>query len=136
MIFMTRLPRFTVYAFQFSDGADVSRIPYAKWCRIRAGEEVVDEYASKVIRIAYAYISLVNSKPDFCSRIEGVNYYFDDSGRILSDAPCYFDLLQDLEEDTGGVINLQHRKKKKDFSDKYQWELNSQQVQAVLDCVW
>ena len=130
------MSRFTVYVFHFLEKGDVIRIPYAKWSRIRAGKDIIEEYSNKVIHIAYAYLLLENRKPVYCPRIEGIKYYFDKSGCVIADAPCYFDLLQDLEEDAGGVISLPHRKKKKEFSSKYQWKLNSQQIQTVLDFIW
>lgn len=46
------------YVFKFSAGGDVTRIPHAKWSRIREGNEALEEYASNSIRIAYAYLSL------------------------------------------------------------------------------
>ena len=126
----------TVYIFYFSDDGNVTRIPYAKWKRISSGEESVKEFSNASIHIAHAYILLENKKPDYCPRIEGGIYYFDNSGRITLNEPHYFDLLQDLDEGSGGVINLQHRKKKKVAFDKYYWELNSQQIQAVIDYIW
>ena len=126
----------TVYIFHFSDEDRVTRIPYAKWKRISSGKEPVKEFVNASIRIAYAYLLLENKKPNYCHRIEGGIYYFDKFGRIILNELAYFDLLQDLEEDSGGVINLQHRKKKKEAFDKYCWELNSQQVQTIIDCIW
>ena len=126
----------TVYIFYFPVGSSVTRIPYARWKRIRSGKESVIEFSNSSIRIAYAYLLLENKKPDYCPHIDGGIYYFDGSGRIVSNEPYYFDLLQDMDERAGGVINLQHRKKKKEAFDKYCWELNSQQVQAVIDCIW
>ena len=126
----------TVYIFRFSDDGRVTRIPYAKWNRISSGDETVEEYSNLSIHIAYAYILLENRKPDYCPRIEGQIYYFDRSGRIIDDGRNYFDLLQDVDEASGGVINLQHRKRKKEVQEKCYWELNSQQVQAVIDCIW
>lgn len=126
----------TVYIFYFSDDGKVTRIPYAKWNRISLGDEVADEFSNLSIHIAYAYILLENRKPDYCPRIEGHIYHFDLSGRIIPDKLPYFDLLQDMDEAAGGVVNLQHRKKKKAAADKYYWELNAQQVQAVIDCIW
>jgi hypothetical protein len=75
-------------------------------------------------------------KTIYCPRIEGGIYYFDKSGRIILNEPYYFDLLQELDEASGDVIKLQHCKKKKVAFDKYCWELNSQQIQAVIDCIW
>ena len=126
----------TVYIFCFTDDGHVTRIPYAKWERVRSGDEIVEEFSNLSVHIAYVYLLLENRKPDYCPRIEGQIYYFDDSGRIIDDDRNYFDLLQDMDEASGGVINLQHRKRKKDVQDKYCWELNSKQVQAVIDCIW
>lgn len=126
----------TVYVFHFTEQGVVTRIPYVKWKRIKSGKETVVEFSNSSIRIAYVYLLLENKKPDYCPHIEGGIYYFDASGRIIVDEPYYFDLLQDLAEKAGGVINLQHRKKKKEAFEKYCWELNSQQLQAVLDCIW
>jgi len=126
----------TVYIFYFSDDGNVTRIPYAKWKRISSGKETVKEFSNASIHIAHAYLLLENKKPDYCPRIEGGIYYFDKSGRIILNEPPYYDLLQELDESSGGVINLQHRKKKKEAFDKYYWELNSQQIQAVIDYIW
>ena len=126
----------TVYIFYFSDYGNITRIPYAKWKRISSGEEAIKSFSNATIHIAYTYILLENKKPDYCPRIEGGIYYFDKSGRIILDEPPYFDLLQDLAERNGGAINLQHRKKKIEAFNKYQWELNSQQIQAVIDYIW
>lgn len=126
----------SVYIFHFSDDGHVTRIPYAKWKRISSGKESVKEFSNAAIRIAHAYILLENKKPAYCPRIEGGVYYFDRSGRIILNEPYYFDLLQDLDEACGGVIDLQHRKKKKQALDKYCWKLNAQQIQAVIDCIW
>jgi hypothetical protein len=125
-----------VYVFYFSEDGNVTRIPYARWDRIESGKETVEDYSNLTIRIAYAYLLLENKKPDYCARIEGQIYHFDQSGRIIQDNPPYFDLLQDIDEASGGVINLEHRKKKKEAFDKYYWELNSQQIQAVIDSIW
>jgi len=130
------MPNRTVYIFYFSDDGVVKRIPYAKWKRISNGDECVNEFSNSSIHIAYAYLLLENKKPDYCPHIEGGIYYFDKSGRMILDEPYYFDLLQDLDECAGGVIDLQHRKKKKEAFAKYCWELDSQQVQAVIDCIW
>ena len=127
---------YTVYIFQFCEHGDVVRIPYAKWNRIRAGDEIVEEYSNQAIYIAYAYLLLENRTPDYCPRIEGAIYYFDMVGRVIIEQCHYFDLLQDLEEDTGNVINLHHHKKKKSVAKKYQWTLNSEQIQAMIDCIW
>ena len=108
----------TVYIFYFSDDGHVTRIPYAKWKRIRSGEESVKEFSNTAIRIAHAYLLLENKKPEYCPRIEGGIYYFDKSGRIILNELPYFELLQDLDEGSGGVIKLQHRKKKKEAIDK------------------
>lgn len=124
------------YVFQFDDAGIVSRIPYAKWCRVREGEEPIEAFANQSIHIAYTYLTLENKKPDFCPRIDGAIYYFDKDGRVILDKPHYFDLLQDMDEDAGAVINLQHRKKKKEITDKYYWKLNPQQIQRVIECIW
>jgi len=126
----------TVYVFYFSDDYRVKRIPYAKWKRISAGDECVDEFSNLAVHIAYAYILLENKKPDYCPLIEGHIHYFDETGRMILDELPYFDLLQDMDEAAGGVINLHHRKKKKAAFDKYCWTLNAQQIQAVVDCIW
>lgn len=60
----------TEYVFHFKSSGEVMRIPYAKWKRIREGEEVIVEYASQAIYIAYAYILLEKRKPDYCPRID------------------------------------------------------------------
>ena len=130
------MPGYTVYIFYFSDDGNVSRMPYAKWKRISTGKETVKAFANTAIRIAHAFILLENKKPAYCPRIEGGIYYFDQSGRIVLNEPYYSDLLQDLDEACGGVINLQHRKKKKAAYDKYCWQLNSQQIQGVIDIIW
>jgi hypothetical protein len=113
----------------------VTRIPYAKWKRIIHGDELVEEFSSLPVRIAHAYILLEDRKPDYCPHIEGEICYFDHSGKIIPNQP-YFDLLQDMDEASGGVINLRHRKRLKEVREKNYWELNSQQIQAVIDCIW
>lgn len=127
---------FTEYVFKFDDNDDVKRIPHAKWSRVREGEEVIVEYANQAVYIAYAYILLENRKPDYCPRIEGAIYYFDAWGQVILDRPHYFDIFQDWEEEAGGVISLQHRKKKKEVVDKYRWTLNSEQIQSVVESIW
>lgn len=122
------------YVFKFADDGYVTRIPHAKWSRIREGNESIEEYSNQSIYVAYAYILLDNRKPRYCPRIDGAVYYFDHAGRVLLDKPYYFDLLQDLEE-MGGVISLHHRKMKKEASDKYCWTLNTRQIQAVIDLI-
>lgn len=124
------------YVFQFDDTKLVRRIPYAKWCRIREGNERVEVYSNHAVYIAYAYILVEQGKPEYCPRIDGAIYYFDKTGLVIMEQPYYFDLLQDLDEMTGGVISLHHHKKKKEASNKYRWKLNSQQIQAVISCVW
>ncbi len=126
----------TEYVFRFDQYGDVVRIPYAKWNRIREGEEVIVEYANQAIYIAYAYILLENRKPDYCPRIDGAIYYFDEMGYVILGRPYYFDLLQDLEEYAGGAINLQHHKNKKATAEKYRWKLKPNQIQKVIDCIW
>lgn len=129
------MPGLTVYVFYFSDDGKVTRIPYAKWQRIEAGDEIVEEFSNLSIHIAYAYILLENRKPDYCPRIEGEICYFDHSGKTIPNKP-YFDLLQDMDEASGGVISLQHRKRIKEVREKNYWQLNAQQIQAVIDCIW
>ena len=125
----------TVYIFYFSDSGNVTRLPYAKWIRIRSGKEIADNFAGKSIHIAYAYILLNNRLPDYCPRIEGGIYYFDRSGRIKN-YMAYFDLFEDMDEDSASIINLKHRKKKKEYSDKYCWQLDSKQIQLIIDSIW
>lgn len=134
MIFM--MTSDTVYTFHFSDDGDITRIPYAKWKRIISGKESVKEFLNASIRIAYAYILLENKKPDYCPRIEGGIYYFDESGRIILNEPHYFDLLLDMDEASDGVISLEHYKKKKEAFDKYCWQLNPQQIQTIINNIW
>ena len=130
------MSNYTVYIFHFSNTGDVIRLAYRRWCHIRAGDESVKEYSNKTIHIAYTYLTLENKKLDFCPRIDGAIYYFDKDGSVILDKPHYFDLLQDMDEDAGAVINLQHRKKKKEITDKYYWKLNPQQIQRVIECIW
>jgi len=130
------MSKFTVYVFHFTENGDVVRIPLAKWERIRAGQVMFEEYSSQAAYIAYAYLLLENRKPDYCPRIDGAIYYFDETGRVVLDKPCYFDLLQDMEEGAGGVINLQHHRMKRSYSNKHQWKMSSQQIQAVVDNIW
>lgn len=85
---------------------------------------------------SYVEILPENKKPDYCPRIERQIYYFDNSGRIILDDPFYFDLLQGLSDDAGGVISLKHRRNKKAAFDKYYWELTSQPIQSVIACIW
>lgn len=125
----------TVYIFIFSSKTVVTRLPYAKWIRIRSGSERSVDFAGKAIRIAYAYILLKNRKPSYCPRIEGGIYYFDHDGRIKNYL-VYFDLLEDMNEEQTGIINLQHRKKLKEYTNKYCWNLNVTQVQQVISCIW
>jgi len=127
---------FTEYVFRFEQNGEVVRIPYAKWKRIREGEEVVEAYANQTIYIAYAYLFLENKKPGYCPRIEGSIYYFDKVGRIIENRSHYFDLLQDFDEAESGVFNLHHYKKKKAAADKYQWTLKLDEIQKILDCIW
>ncbi|GMR16613.1 MAG: hypothetical protein BMS9Abin31_0968 [Gammaproteobacteria bacterium] len=127
---------FTEYVFCFDLNGEVIRIPYAKWKRIREGEEVVEDYVNQTVYIAYAYILLESRKPDYCPRIDGAIYYFDKKGKVILDRPHYFDIFQDGEEEAGGVINLQHRKKIKEVAEKYHWKLKSEQIQKVIDCIW
>ncbi|MDH5394471.1 MAG: hypothetical protein OEY11_14900 [Gammaproteobacteria bacterium] len=126
----------TVYVFHFADVGDVKRIPYAKWDRILTGNENIEKFSGCSIYIAYAYLMLENKKPDYCPRIDGAIYCFDDNGRVISDSPHYFDLLQDLDETTGDVINLQHHKNKMMVQQKYHWKLNTQQIQLVIELIW
>ncbi len=130
------MTNYTIYIFYFSTPGEVKRIPYAKWIRIRAGDEIVKEYSNQLVYIAYTYLSLENKNPDYCPHIDGEIYYFDKEGRVILDKPHYLDIFQDLDEEAGGVINLQHRIKKKEVADKYHWELDPQQIQQVLGCIW
>lgn len=127
---------FTEYVFHFKQSGEVIRIPNAKWKRICEGEAVIVEYASQVVYIAYAYILLENRKPNYCPRVDGAIYYFDKDGRVIMNNPYYLDLLQDLDEDAGGIINLQHRRKKKEIAHKYHWKLIPQQIQRVINYIW
>ena len=130
------MPSITEYVFHFELSGKVVRIPYAKWNRIREGEEVVEAYVNQTVYIAYAYILLENRKPHYCPRIDGAIYYFDEMGYVILGRPYYFDLLQDLEEHAGGAINLQHLKNKKAIAEKYRWKLKPNQIQKVIDCIW
>ena len=127
---------FTEYVFHFNSNGEVTRIPRARWNRIIDGEESVKEYVNQAVYIAYAYILLENRKPNYCPRIDGAIYYFDASGKVVLEQPHYHDLLQDLDEHTGGAINLKHRKKTKEVADKYHWTLKPNQIQKVIDCIW
>lgn len=126
----------TEYVFHFTRNGVATRIPRARWNRIRDGEESVKEYANLQMYIAYAYILLENRKPDYCPRIDGAVYYFEQNGYIIDNGPHYIDVFQDYEEETGGVISLEHRKKKKEAAAKYHWELKQAQIQQVIDCIW
>ena len=126
----------TEYVFHFKQCGEVVRIPYAKWKRIREGEEVIVENARQMVYIAYAYILLENRKPDYCPRIDGAIYYFDQAGKVILNRPHYFDIFQDGEEERGAVISLQHRKKKKEVAEKYHWKLTTKKIQAVVDSIW
>ena len=107
-----------------------------KWKRIREGKEVIEVYANQAVYIAYAYILLENRKPDYCPRIDGAIYYFDKTGNVILNRPYYFDIFQDGEEEAGGVISLQDRKKKKEVAEKHHWTLKPKQIQKVIDCIW
>ena len=124
------------YVFKFADDGNVSRISHAKWSRIREGNESIEEYSNQSIYIAYAYILLENRKPDYCPRIDGAIYYFDQNGCIIDKGPYYIDIFQDDEEDAGGVVSLQHRKKKKEAKETFCWKLKPGQIQQVIDCIW
>jgi len=130
------MPGSTVYVFYFTDENNLERIPYTKWNRIRSGNESIKDINKRSIFIAYAYLLLEDRKPNYCPRIDGAIYYFDENGRVISDRPHYYDLLQDLDESAGGAINLQHRKKKMEESIKYRWQLNAKQIQLVIDSIW
>ena len=127
---------FREYVFHFTTDNNVTRIPATKWNRIREGDKLLKEFSNTSVHIAYAYISLKNRKPEYCPRIDGAIYYFDENGRVISDKPHYFDLLQDLNELNDGVIDLQHRKKKIEVAAKYHWTLNTRQIQLVIDSIW
>jgi len=127
---------FREYVFHFTTDDNVTRIPATKWNRIREGDKLLKEFSNTSVHIAYAYISLKNRKPEYCPRIDGAIYYFDENGRVISDKPHYFDLLQDLNELNDGVIDLQHRKKKIEVAAKYHWTLNTRQIQLVIDSIW
>ena len=126
----------TEYVFNFKQSGDVIRISSAKWKRNHDGDEVIDEYANQRIYIAYAYILLEDRKPDYCPRIDGAIYYFDSKGKVILDRFHYVDILQDLAEERGGMIDLQHRKKKKEVAEKFQWTLKARQIQQVIDEIW
>lgn len=130
------MPSITEYVFHFELSGKVVHIPYAKWNRIREGEEVVEAYVNQTVYIAYAYILLEKRKPDYCPRIDGAIYYFDKSGKVILNRPYYFDIFQDGEEEAGGVISLVHRKKKKEVEARYRWKLKPDQIQKVVDCIW
>lgn len=131
-----KIVSYTEYVFRFDLNGDVVRIPHAKWNRIREGEESVKAYASQAVYIAYAYILLENKTPDYCPRIDGSIYYFDEAGKVISDQRYYFDVLQDIEEEKGGTVSLLHRKKKKEVAEKYHWKLKPDQIQKVIDLIW
>lgn len=126
----------TEYVFHFEQSGKVTRIPYARWNRIREGEEAVKSFAKQAIYIAYAYIILENKKPDYCPRIDGAIYYFDKVGSIISDKPHCIDIFEDAEEEISRVINLQYRKKKKEVFNKYYWTLNARQIQQIVSEIW
>ena len=126
----------TEYVFHFEPDGEVVRIPYAKWKRIREAEEVIEAYADQQVHIAYAYILLENRNPVYCPRIDGAIYYFDQTGKVILNRPYYIDIFQDGEEEAGGVISLQHRKKKKEVADRFRWKLKPSQIQKVVDCIW
>lgn len=61
---------------------------------------------------------------------------FNNRGKVILERFYYVDIFQDGEEDRGGVISFQYRKKKKEVVEKYYWKLKSKQIQAVLDIIW
>ena len=125
----------TTYVFQFNDNTDVVRIPFAKWNRIREGEERVEEYANKKMYIAYAYILLENRKPGYCPIIEGSIYYFDAMGYVIKNLPVT-DLLTELYEMDSDVIDFNYHRGKADYFIKHYWELDSSQIKKVVNLIW
>lgn len=125
----------TTYVFHFLEPEKVVRLSYAKWNRIFLGEEKLPNYSNKLIYIAYAYISLENRKPAYCSIIEGSIYYFDAMGYLIKTLPR-IDLLQEMYEINSDVIDFNYHKEKADYFKQHQWQLNLKQIGVVLDCIW
>lgn len=55
---------------------------------------------------------------------------------MIDTGPPYINIFQDNVEESGGVISLTHRKKKKDTLEKFHWKLQAGQIQQVIDCIW
>ena len=125
----------TTYVFHFLESDKVVRLPYAKWNRICSCEEALPKYSNKSIYIAYAYIELENRKPVYCPVIEGSIYYFDAKGYLIKKLPR-IDLLKELYEMDSDVIDFNYHKENFDYFKQHQWQLDSNQIQAVLDCIW
>ena len=123
------------YVFHFVDAEIVSRIRYVKWCRVLEGEESVDAFANRSIYIAYAYISVENRIPSYCPRIDGAIHYFDESGYIVKTL-TKIDLLKELDEMNSDVIDFCYLRGKQKYFKRHQWQLDSSQIQAVIDCIW
>ena len=122
------------YVFKFANDGNVTRIPHAKWSRIREGDECIEKYAQAVY-IAYAYIFLENRKPEYCPRIEGAIYYFDESGYMVKTLPK-IDILKEMEEMNTNVIDFYYHKEVQKYLKQHQWQLASRQIQAVIDSIW
>lgn len=135
MILISMMSNLTTYVFQFHDDTSVTRIPFAKWKRIREGEERVKEYANGKMYIAYAYILLENRKPDYCPIIEGSIYYFDAMGYVIKTL-TRIDLLRELYEKDDDAIDFNYHRQKVDYFKKHQWQLNSSQIQEVIKMIW
>lgn len=124
----------TEYVFHFDQNEEVRRIPFAKWSRIREGDEALKDYANQSLKIAYAYILLENRKPDYCPRIDGTIYYFDKFGYVIKTLPK-IDLLNDIEEEDSGVIDFQYRKERYEYLKLHKWKLDPKQIGVVIDLI-
>ncbi|MCK4866349.1 MAG: hypothetical protein KAT06_13110 [Gammaproteobacteria bacterium] len=124
---------YSVYIFHFSKNGDVHRIAYAKWKRLYSRKECDKSLANLSIYIAFAYIELNDRKAEFCPRIDGEIFYFDDKGWLILDKRVSLDIFQESRE---GIIDLSYWQKKKERQKKYYWTLNSNQNQRVIDLTW
>jgi len=125
-----------VYIFSLDMAEEPRRIPLAKWERVINEQEYLPEFSGQSIKIAYAYIEVVNREPVYCHRIEGEICHFDEQGKLIDPGLPSIDLLSDLYNHHQKVVDLSARINKRRYDEANRWSVSQRVLQKIVDTIW
>jgi hypothetical protein len=125
--------RLKEFVYQYSDYAFI-RVSLARWQRILSLEQAEPAFRNQIIKIIYAYVEMLESKPVYCHRIEAVRYAFDEDGYYCPPPLPDLGLLSGVGEEK--ITYLSSKREQQQFFTERYWELSPQLLDTILDKIW